>query len=100
MSDNPDYFVNNIIFELNYVIDTFPASLPTIEWLDGLVQYANVRPSSRQAEADLKLQNDYIFVLSIAMFIFNNLNYGNTRKKQVLNNRRIMSLGRSGPSDH
>ena len=40
-SVNPDYFVNNITVELSYVTDTFPASLSTITWLDGLAQYAN-----------------------------------------------------------
>ena len=41
ISDNPNYFVKSVIFELCYVTDTFPASLSTMKWLDGLAQYAN-----------------------------------------------------------
>ena len=68
MSNNPDYFVNNIIVELSYVTDTFPASLPTIKWLDGLAQYANNTSSSGEAGADLKIRSYFVFLLSIAMF--------------------------------
>ena len=55
-SDNPDYFVNNIIFELSYVTDIFPANLPTIKWFDGLAQYVNNTSSSGEAGAKLKIR--------------------------------------------
>ena len=80
---------NNVIFELCYVTDTFPASLPTIKWLDCFAQYANNTSSSGEAGADLKIRSYFIF-LFMTMFIFNHLKYGKTRNKQVWKNSRVM----------
>ena len=40
-SEYRQYCVSNIIFELSYVTDTIPASLPTMKWLECLAHYAN-----------------------------------------------------------